>query len=95
MIVDENVTGDLNKVKNARIHKLNFLSLTGKEIYLSFAQRDLVIYEMHVRGYTRHESSKTESPATYIGVVDKLDHLKVYLMKKPSFMSYLDRTCAF
>ncbi|XP_023744999.1 isoamylase 1, chloroplastic [Lactuca sativa] len=46
------------------------------DLPLSFAQRDLVIYEMHVRGFTRHESSKTESPGTYLGVVEKLDHLK-------------------
>ncbi|GJY46188.1 ataxia telangiectasia mutated family protein [Tanacetum coccineum] len=49
----------------------------GGDLPLSFAQRDLVIYEMHVRGFTRHESSKTESRGTYLGVVDKLDHLKV------------------
>ncbi|KAL8191569.1 hypothetical protein R6Q57_028300 [Mikania cordata] len=46
------------------------------DLPLTFAQRDLVIYEMHVRGFTRHESSKTESRGTYLGVVDKLDHLK-------------------
>ncbi|XP_071725447.1 isoamylase 1, chloroplastic isoform X2 [Rutidosis leptorrhynchoides] len=46
------------------------------DLPLSFAQRDLVIYEMHVRGFTRHESSNTESRGTYLGVVDKLDHLK-------------------
>ncbi|TYH75297.1 isoamylase 1, chloroplastic isoform X1 [Gossypium raimondii] len=38
--------------------------------------RDLIIYEMHVRGYTRHESSGTKFPGTYCGVVEKLDHLK-------------------
>ncbi|CAH1428455.1 unnamed protein product [Lactuca virosa] len=48
------------------------------DLPLSFSQRDLVIYEMHVRGFTSHESSKTESPGTYLGVVDKLDHLKVH-----------------
>ncbi|XP_031499987.1 isoamylase 1, chloroplastic isoform X2 [Nymphaea colorata] len=39
-------------------------------------QKDLVIYEMHIRGFTRHESSKTEFPGTYLGVVEKLDHLQ-------------------
>lgn len=34
---------------------------------------------MHVRGFTRHESSRTEFPGTYRGVVEKLDHLKVQL----------------
>ncbi|XP_024967150.1 isoamylase 1, chloroplastic-like [Cynara cardunculus var. scolymus] len=46
------------------------------DLPLAFPQRDLVIYEMHVRGFTRHESSQTGSPGTYLGVVDKLDHLK-------------------
>lgn len=32
---------------------------------------------MHVRGFTKHESSKTNFPGTYGGVVEKLDHLKV------------------
>lgn len=45
---------------------------------MAFAQRDLVIYEMHVRGFTRHESSNIESRGTYLGVVEKLDHLKVH-----------------
>lgn len=34
---------------------------------------------MHVRGFTMHESSKTEFPGTYLGVVEKLDHLKVHI----------------
>lgn len=44
---------------------------------LKYPQQDLIIYEMHLRGFTRHESSKTEFPGTYRGVVEKLDHLKV------------------
>ncbi|KAK4848431.1 hypothetical protein QYF36_012966 [Acer negundo] len=31
---------------------------------------------MHVRGFTKHESSRTEFPGTYLGIVEKLDHLK-------------------
>nr|BAW33106.1 isoamylase [Ipomoea batatas] len=46
------------------------------DLPLKFPQRDLVIYEMHVRGFTNHESSGTEFPGTYRGVVEKLDHLK-------------------
>ncbi|KAJ6673192.1 GLYCOGEN DEBRANCHING ENZYME [Salix viminalis] len=43
---------------------------------LKYPQRDLIIYEMHVRGFTQHESSRAEFPGTYLGVVEKLDHLK-------------------
>uniref|UniRef100_M4CLB4 Glycosyl hydrolase family 13 catalytic domain-containing protein n=2 Tax=Brassica campestris TaxID=3711 RepID=M4CLB4_BRACM len=43
---------------------------------LKLLQKDLVIYEMHVRGFTRHESSNIEFPGTYQGVAEKLDHLQ-------------------
>ncbi|KAJ7973702.1 isoamylase 1, chloroplastic [Quillaja saponaria] len=46
------------------------------DLTLKYPQEDLIIYEMHVRGFTRHESSGTEFPGTYLGVVEKLDHLK-------------------
>lgn len=47
------------------------------DLPLKHPRRDLVIYEIHVRGFTRHESSRTDFPGTYLGVVEKLDHLKV------------------
>ncbi|KAL8492754.1 hypothetical protein ACS0TY_024088 [Phlomoides rotata] len=46
------------------------------DLPLKFRQKDLVIYEIHVRGFTRHESSDSKFPGTYRGVVEKLDHLK-------------------
>lgn len=46
------------------------------DLPLKYPQKDLIIYEMHVRGFTRHESSRTKFPGTYHGVVEKLDHLK-------------------
>ncbi|GLU10532.1 hypothetical protein SLE2022_273260 [Rubroshorea leprosula] len=46
------------------------------DLPLRYPQSDLIVYEMHVRGFTRHESSRTEAPGTYLGVVEKLDHLK-------------------
>lgn len=47
------------------------------DLPLLYPQKDLVIYEMHVRGFTQHESSRTNFPGTYLGVVEKLDHMKV------------------
>ncbi len=35
-----------------------------------------VIYEMHVRGFTRDPSSKVEHPGTYLGVIEKIPYLK-------------------
>lgn len=47
------------------------------DLPVQHAQKDLIIYEMHVRGFTRHESSQSEFPGTYLGLVEKLDYLKV------------------
>ncbi|XP_020110390.1 isoamylase 1, chloroplastic isoform X3 [Ananas comosus] len=45
------------------------------DLPLRYPQKDLVIYEMHVRGFTNHDSSKTDCPGTYAGAIEKLDHL--------------------
>jgi len=39
------------------------------------APEDLVIYEMHVRGFTRHPSSGVRHPGTFAGLVEKIPHL--------------------
>lgn len=36
---------------------------------------DLVIYEMHVRGFTAHPSAEVESPGTYAAVSEKIPYL--------------------
>ncbi|CAL9041623.1 isoamylase 1, chloroplastic-like isoform X1 [Musa acuminata AAA Group] len=46
------------------------------DLPLQYLQKDLIIYEMHVRGFTKHDSSETDSPGTYISAIKKLDHLK-------------------
>lgn len=37
---------------------------------------DLIIYEMHVRGFTRHESSGVKHPGTFEGLREKIPYLK-------------------
>lgn len=37
---------------------------------------ETVIYEMHVRGFTRSKTSKVEYPGTYLGVIEKIPYLK-------------------
>ena len=37
---------------------------------------DLVIYEMHVRGFTRHPSSGVRHPGTFAGIREKIPYLK-------------------
>ncbi len=43
---------------------------------LRIPQEDLVIYEMHVRGFTRDPSSGVSEPGTYAGLVEKIPYLK-------------------
>ena len=37
---------------------------------------DLVIYEMHVRGFTKDKSSGVKHPGTYAGIVEKIPYMK-------------------
>ncbi|MDZ7620767.1 MAG: glycogen debranching protein GlgX [Patescibacteria group bacterium] len=37
---------------------------------------ETVIYEMHVRGFTKSRSSGVDRPGTYLGVIDKIPYLK-------------------
>lgn len=37
---------------------------------------DLVVYEMHVRGFTKHKSSGVKYPGTFAGLKDKIPYLK-------------------
>ena len=37
---------------------------------------DLIIYEMHVRGFTRHSSSGVKYPGTFAGLREKIPYLK-------------------
>ncbi len=38
--------------------------------------QDLIIYELHVRGFTKHNSSKVEHPGTFLGLMEKVPYLK-------------------
>lgn len=38
--------------------------------------QDLVIYEMHVRGFTKDPSSGVKHPGTYLGLIEKIPFLK-------------------
>ncbi|MBO2448762.1 glycogen debranching protein GlgX [Actinomadura barringtoniae] len=43
---------------------------------LGLAPEDLVIYELHVRGFTRHPSAGVTAPGTYAGLVQKIPYLR-------------------
>lgn len=46
-----------------------------KDRPLHLPMKDLIIYEMHVRGFTQHPSSGVEYPGTYRGLIEKIPHL--------------------
>lgn len=55
---------------------------------------DLVIYEAHVRGFTRHPSSATRSlPGTYKALAEKLPYLKVRPSPLPPFWALAAHPC--
>lgn len=37
--------------------------------------KDLIIYEMHVRGFTRDSSSQVSAPGSFLGMIEKIPHL--------------------
>lgn len=39
-------------------------------------KKDLIIYEMHVRGFTNHPSSKVSAKGTFQGIIEKIPYLK-------------------
>ncbi len=44
--------------------------------HLRIPLAETVIYELHVRGFTRARSSGVEHPGTYLGVIEKIPYLK-------------------
>lgn len=43
---------------------------------LNTPSEDLIIYEMHVRGFTQHPTSQTRHPGTYAAIVEKIPYLR-------------------
>lgn len=41
-----------------------------------YDSRDLVIYQLHVRGFTKHRSSKVSSKGTYTGLIEKIPYIQ-------------------
>lgn len=48
----------------------------GDSKQLEIKMKDLIIYELHVRGFTRHSSSKVDYPGTFEGLAQKIPYLK-------------------
>ncbi len=48
----------------------------GHDRPLQIPEADLVIYEMHVRGFTRHDSSGVTHPGTFEGIREKIPYFQ-------------------
>ena len=52
--------------------------------------RDCVIYELHVRGFTRHPSSGVKHPGTFDGIREKIPYLKELGVNAVEFMPVVE-----
>lgn len=48
----------------------------GGEKRKSISYEDMIIYQCHLRGYTKHSSSKVKHPGTFAGFAEKISYLK-------------------
>lgn len=48
----------------------------GNDKHPDIDLKDLIIYEMHVRGFTQDSSSKVKHPGTFLGMIEKIPYLK-------------------
>lgn len=70
----EKPEGGKNFEYRARVVKSSFDWGNIKQLEQPF--EDLVIYEIHVRGYTKDKSSGVSAPGTFAGLKDKIPYLK-------------------
>lgn len=59
---------------NARVYSDDFDWEGDRPLKLEY--RDVVSYQLHVRGYTAHTSSKVRNRGTFSGIVEKIPYLK-------------------
>lgn len=73
-VAGQNVWGE--KTQNYRARVVKDVFDWGNMPQSSREMSDLIIYELHVRGFTRHESSGVEHKGTFAGLKEKIPYLK-------------------
>ncbi len=48
----------------------------GDDVPLNTPAQDSIVYELHVRGFTKHTSAGVQHPGTFRGLIEKIDYLK-------------------
>lgn len=66
--------GKLPQKLRAGIYKDEYEWKNDKNPFIPY--NELVMYLLHVRGYTKHRSSKVENPGTFEGVIEKIPYIK-------------------
>ncbi|KJR42242.1 glycogen debranching protein GlgX [Candidatus Magnetoovum chiemensis] len=66
--------GQVVNVRRSLVIEDDFDWLNDKPLNIPF--KDSVIYELHVRGFTIHNSSKINHPGTFKGLIEKIPYLK-------------------
>ncbi len=61
-----------------------YLWKEDKPLYIPYSQ--LIIYKLHVRGFTKHVSSKVQNPGTFQGVTEKIPYFKQLGINSIQFM---------
>ena len=70
------VEGEKGRLERLRSRVIDEEFDWGHEHPLAVPLADSIIYEMHVRGFTRHSSSGASEPGTFRGVVEKIPYLR-------------------
>jgi glycogen operon protein len=60
------------------------------DVPLATPMADTVLYELHVRGYTRHPSSGVRHPGTFLGLCEKIPHLQALGVTAVQLMPVLE-----
>lgn len=47
----------------------------GEDRPLNLNIEDILVYEMHVRGFTQHPTSNVKNPGTFVGIIEKIPYL--------------------
>jgi len=69
--------GELYSNENGPLCKLATHDFDWKnDSPLKIPMVDSVIYELHVRGFTKDDSSQVKHPGTYLGIIEKIPYLK-------------------
>ncbi|WP_201456840.1 glycogen-debranching protein [Chlamydia sp. 17-3921] len=48
----------------------------NNDLPLKIPREDLIIYEMHVRSFTQSPTSRVCAPGTFLGIIEKIEHLQ-------------------